>query len=138
MDFVADDAPEAIRVLEQPAVQAILEDPNCFLALVSPTGQHFMVSRNVQNVLGYTPEEYVKLNGLSQLLHPEDRPVADASYKGLREGPIELICRGLRKDGQYVWISSRLMMAEGAITAVVAPTHAVIEGAVWAPTPPFI
>ncbi len=138
MDYIADDVPDASRLLENPAVQQIMDDPNCFFAVVSPTGHHFMVSRGVETVMGYTPEEYVKLNGLSQLLHPEDRLVADASYKGLREGPIELICRGLRKNGEYAWLSNRLMMVEDMITAVVAPTPPVMEGAVWAPTPPFI
>lgn len=138
MDFVADDAAELSRFLEHPSVQAILDDPDCFFSVVTPTGNHLMVSRGVENVLGYSPQEFVALNGLSQLLHPEDRAVAESSYHGLRDGPIELICRGLQKNGEHAWISSRLMIMDGVITAVVAPTTEVMEGAVWAPTPPFI
>jgi hypothetical protein len=78
------------------------------------------------------------LNGLDDLLHPGDLAVAESARPALREGPIEMIVRVLKKSGLYVWISARLMQKQRLIRARMKPTREPIERAIWAPAPEFI
>lgn len=81
------------------------------------------VSETVENVLGYQPDELVKLNGLD-LVHPDERDRVRDWFKALRTQPEELVTieyRVKNKDGKWIWIENfgRNMLGNSRVSAIV-------------------
>ncbi|MFA4836219.1 MAG: PAS domain S-box protein, partial [Dehalococcoidia bacterium] len=75
-------------------------------------GKFKFVSRNVEKILGYTPEEMERENlsdRMATKVHPDDaekiREALRAVYRKDRELDTEL--RYKKKDGQWVWVNAR-------------------------------
>lgn len=89
------------------------------------------ISRNVEEIFGYTPEEV--LRGGRQLrisrIHADDLPLVTQSYNALfNEGrPFDLDYRMRRKDDRWIWVRNRslrtfrqegLLFADGLLTDI--------------------
>ena len=69
-------------------------------------------NREVITVLGYKPEEMMNFERMTaRLVHPDDQPMVDAHYDGMRhagDGDIRrLEYRARHSDGHWVWLSGR-------------------------------
>lgn len=74
-------------------------------------GQITYINPNVQQVLGYTPEEVLG-GGTEQRrarVHPEDVEAVTRSYEGLflENRIFDIEYRALHKDGRWIWVRSR-------------------------------
>ncbi len=78
---------------------------------VREDGRKVYVSRHVEQILGYSPDEiYAGGTGIcEQLLHPADIDQYRAAHEALfrDERPYAIECRFRRKDGAYVWVLDR-------------------------------
>jgi PAS domain S-box-containing protein len=87
---------ERFRLLAENASDVI------FRYKLEPTLGYEYVSPSVQNIFGYTPEDFYADPMLSfRLIHPEDRPLVEAIGEA-PESPLLLRCR--HRDGHQVWI----------------------------------
>lgn len=74
-------------------------------ARVSPEGWFLKANPACCELLGYSEEELTNLR-VRDVTHPDDRPQSVALVERalhLREAPIEIIKRYVRKDGELVW-----------------------------------
>ena len=85
------------RALEQ----TVVEVSGDVLAVVEPHGTIRLVSRAVEEQLGYTVEELIGANFLA-FVHPDDRQAAEDAFAAERAGAAAplLRCRVLTKDGR--------------------------------------
>lgn len=91
------------------------------------------VSRNVERIAGYTPEE-VCAGGSAFFLekvHPDDRSLIERSWKDLFSGgtKFDIEFRARRKDGSWMWVRDRaittyerdgIRCADGVLTDITA------------------
>lgn len=89
------------------------------------------VSPSVQNVLGYTPEEYRGLT-TPELIHPDDMPAAIETAVKLRAEPgcsYRSILRIKRRDGSWVWceIVGQNMLEEPSVNGVIQTLRDITE-----------
>jgi PAS domain S-box-containing protein len=63
------------------------------------------VNAAVPRISGFAAEEFTCRRGL-EFFHPDDRPMMEEEFRKLitRGGDSEFECRGLRKDGSFVWL----------------------------------
>jgi diguanylate cyclase (GGDEF)-like protein/PAS domain S-box-containing protein len=69
-------------------------------------------NREIITVLGYTPEEVLKIDDfMKMIVHPDDQPMINAHYETIRQvqdGEIRrLEYRARHADGHWVWLSGR-------------------------------
>lgn len=80
---------------------------------VREDGRKVYVSRHVEQILGYTPDEIYAggANICELLLHPADIDQYRAAHMALfsDERPYAIECRFRRKDGAFVWVLDRAM-----------------------------
>jgi PAS domain S-box-containing protein len=77
-------------------------------------GDWLYVSPQVEEILGFTPEEWLAMERpWQERVHPEDRPrVLELKAQMLAGGrPLSLEYRMLRRDGETVWISDQAWVA---------------------------
>ncbi len=92
--------------------------------LAGADGQAIYASPSIQGVLGYTPEEYMTLNG-AELTHPDDLEDGIAFFQSIREQPnISLPAHQTRfrhKDGSWRWIeyTATNLLADPTIGTIV-------------------
>jgi len=106
----------------QAAMYRLMVENTLDLIIRYDAGRHrIYVSPSSLEMLGYAPEEM--LGGYaSGTLHPEDRAEIDATF--WRVGPavpsLDLTFRGIRKDGQVIWVEGRYryLPEDGGILAV--------------------
>ncbi|WP_366511744.1 PAS domain-containing protein [Mesorhizobium sp.] len=74
------------------------------------------ISRNVKDLLGYEPEEYLEnADFWRDRVHPEDLPRVEKAYERLfEEGRLANEYRFRKKDGRYCWISDDLQLQRNA------------------------
>jgi PAS domain S-box-containing protein len=75
--------------------------------------EHFYVSPQVQEVFGYTTQEWTWTpNFWLDHVHPDDREwIADADLQTDRTGePVDLEYRFQRSDGEYVWVHDQAVL----------------------------
>lgn len=138
MDYVDGDGADAVDgFLQSDAVQALLEDPDVSLRLLTLSGKYLFVGRGVKKLTGYDPKEFVRMNAF-ELVHPEDMHVVNEARTAIEEGPVEMIVRARHKDGHFHWVSTRMMLEQGLVSVAVMPTTEPPGGAMWAPTDPFV
>src|SRR5260370_24234196 len=87
-------------------------------------GRWYFSSRQVENILGYTPEEWLALApNWDQSIHPDDLPVLLADEEQSQNGfPFQAEFRVNRKDGREVWLSDTAVIVQGS------DSHPVMEG----------
>ncbi|SIT59385.1 putative Adenylate cyclase [Mesorhizobium prunaredense] len=78
--------------------------------------QPTFISRNVKDLLGYEPEEYLEnADFWRDRVHPEDLPRVEKDYGRLfEEGRLANEYRFRKKDGSYCWISDDLQLQRDA------------------------
>src|SRR5215831_252924 len=74
------------------------------------------ISRNVKDLLGYDPEEYLESPDFwRSRVHPKDSPRILADYSRLfAEGHLSIEYRFRKKDGSYCWIGDELQLLRNA------------------------
>jgi two-component system cell cycle sensor histidine kinase/response regulator CckA len=95
-----------------------------YIADIGINGKWFYVSPQVENILGFTPEEWLALaTNWDQLIHPDDLPVVIAAEEQSQNGyPFQAEFRVRRKDGREVWLSDTAVIVQGS------DSHPVMEG----------
>jgi PAS domain S-box-containing protein len=95
-----------------------------YIAEIGIHGKWFYISPQVENILGYTPEEWLVLSpDWDQHIHPDDLPVVIAAEEQSRNGfPFQAEFRVRRKDGREVWLSDTAVIVQGS------DSHPVMEG----------
>jgi len=75
----------------------------------SASGQMLSVNQAIQPILGYTPEEALKLN-ITDLMHPDDLPKALQFREAVKRGesPPPMTYRLVTKTGEVRWIETHI------------------------------
>ncbi len=137
MEFVAKGKSALQSVLDNPKVTALMENPEVSFRLLSPEGEFLIVSRGVEGITGYTPEEYVKKKA-QDIMHPGDHDVAMEGWKAMAEGPVEVVTRAYHKEGHVFWGQGHGMMVEGGMAFAVRAVDEPPQGAYWRRIPAFL
>jgi len=78
----------------------------------SADGRFTFITRNITNILGYTPEEMMAetLESSALKIHPDDRPMALQAFREhLEHGtPYDVEYRRQRKDEEWIWLRNRV------------------------------
>jgi len=95
-----------------------------YIAEIGIHGKWFYVSPQVEEILGYTPEEWVAIaRDWDQHIHPDDLPIVLAAEEQSHNGlPFHAEFRVRRKDGREVWLSDMGVIVQGS------DSHPVMEG----------
>ena len=95
-----------------------------YIAEIGINGKWYYISPQVENILGYTPEEWLALSpNWDQHIHPDDLPVVIAAEEQSVNGfPFQAEFRVRRKDGREVWLSDTAVIVQGS------DSHPVMEG----------
>jgi two-component system cell cycle sensor histidine kinase/response regulator CckA len=95
-----------------------------YIAEIGINGKWYYISPQVENILGYTPEEWLALApNWDQHIHPDDLPVVIAAEEQSKNGfPFQAEFRVRRKDGREVWLSDTAVIVQGS------DSHPVMEG----------
>jgi two-component system cell cycle sensor histidine kinase/response regulator CckA len=95
-----------------------------YIAEIGINGKWYYISPQVENILGYTPEEWLALSSnWDQHIHPDDLPIVIAAEEQSRNGfPFQAEFRVRRKDGREVWLSDTAVIVQGS------DSHPVMEG----------
>ena len=102
--------------LETQQIFRLLIDHSAEMMILSPfNGDRRFVSRAVEEITGFTAEEYLNFSGWD-FMHPEDRPRAEATVEELKQGTLSHLIRyrTLHKDGNHRWV-------EATVTGYVEP-----------------
>jgi PAS domain S-box-containing protein len=88
--------------------QTLIEHSLDAIALIEPDGTVSYVSPSIVRVLGYLPDEFVKLAPF-QVVHPDDRDQARERFADIVKQPAgsqTVINRARHKDGSWRWIET--------------------------------
>ena len=101
---------EALRKSEEQYRRLLSNLPDITWTLNSE-GRSTYISKNVEDILGYTPEEVLG-GGVSRRLsrvHPDDVEALTNAYRALfqENRTFDLEYRTLHKDGRWIWMRSR-------------------------------
>lgn len=128
-------AEEALRVLasghadetlkaNEARFRAVVEKSLGAVTLSRHDGTRLYASAAVAALLGYTPEEFLRLTRHQQV-HPDDRPRIERELAELFERPghsVQTEWRAIHRDGSHVWLEATLtnLFDEPAVGALVA------------------
>ena len=79
------------------------------VALVTSKGKVTYASPGTEKLMGYTPEEFKKLNNPFELVPPDDRKLVSKLFAKLLKDPggaVHATYRVLHKTGKHIWIES--------------------------------
>ena len=95
-----------------------------YMAEIGINGKWHYISPQVENILGYTPDEWLALSPhWDQYINPDDLPVVIAAEEQSMNGfPFQAEFRVRRKDGREVWLSDTAVIVQGS------DSHPVMEG----------
>src|SRR5690349_5707680 len=91
-------------------LKALVEHSFDVIALVAPDATVKYVSPAIRRVLGYTPDEFIGLNGFGQI-HPEDIEQVRRHFGEVLKQPgtsLAIDARLRHKDGSWRWVESRV------------------------------
>ena len=116
VDAALRESEEWFRLLADSSPDVIFRRP------VSPAGPFNYVSPSILPMTGYTPEELCSdPEILFKLLHPADASiVAEASRQVTKAGAPIVQFRWVRKDGETIWVETRLAPIADETEAIVA------------------
>ncbi len=89
---------------------ALVENSADVIAVTDVSAKILYCSPSVKKALGYTVDEFRKMNGLD-LIHPDEKGAIQKFYGEVLQSPGEakyILHRYLHKTGKYVWIESTL------------------------------
>ncbi len=112
--------------------RALLEKNRDALALFDRDLKIIYITSSVENLLGYTPDEYAQFEDCFNLLHPDDQQQSRALTMALLQTPGASLTwqhRIKHKDGMYRWIEVTMtnLLADPAVEAVLANFRNVTE-----------
>ncbi|HTA59517.1 MAG TPA: PAS domain S-box protein [Candidatus Baltobacteraceae bacterium] len=117
---------EKARAEAETKYRMLVEHVNAitYIADIGLNGKWFYISPQVENILGFTPGEWLALStNWDQLIHPDDLPVVIAAEEQSQNGyPFQAEFRVRRKDGREVWLSDTAVIVQGS------DSHPVMEG----------
>ncbi len=117
---------EKARADAETKYQMLVEHVNAitYIAEIGINGKWFYISPQVENILGYTPEEWLALSpNWDQHIHPDDLAIVAAAEERSQNGfPFQAEFRVRRKDGRDVWLSDTAVIVQGS------NSHPVMEG----------
>ncbi|MBN8550009.1 MAG: PAS domain S-box protein [Deltaproteobacteria bacterium] len=91
--------------------RTLVERPGLVLVRAKPDGTYLYLSPHVQDIIGYTPQDFERTPGLFQrLLHPEDVAQHSKIYEtraSRSNKTVEVEYRVRKKDGNYHWFFER-------------------------------
>ncbi len=96
------EAENKIFSLEQ--LEALIDKAYDILVLFDQNNKEFFVSKSVTRILGYTPEEIIRITGLS-IMHPDDKTKVLKAFFSLRKNPdypLRIEHRMRHKSGHWV------------------------------------
>lgn len=88
--------------------QVLVEQSLDASALIEPDGRVAYVSPAIENVLGYTPDEFLEFAPF-QIIHPADHDAARRSFNDLlsqKHGSQTVVNRVQHRDGSWRWIET--------------------------------
>jgi PAS domain S-box-containing protein len=90
------------RKQAETAFRNIFEVSSDLICVANPSGEYIKVSRSCEEILGYTPEEFMNL-GWPKLVHPDDTELTRDKMAKQLEGAtaVNFINRFRHKDGSY-------------------------------------
>lgn len=99
----------------------ITENSRDAIMLSDFSGTRRYVSAAVERLVGYSDEEFAQQQSLD-MVHPEDRPQAEAVVKQLRSGAegAMIECRIRRRNGEYFWVEASLRVVRDSVTGAPA------------------
>ncbi len=111
--------------------RALIEHSYDVILLSKREGNYFYASPSLERVLGYTPEEFVKLNGFT-LIHPDDIPSIAQAFQTLLATPglsETRQFRGRHKNGSWRWVEATAtnLLHEPSVHAIVTNFHDIAE-----------
>jgi PAS domain S-box-containing protein len=121
---------EVLRSKEQ-RFRSLIENSSDAIALFKVNGTLLYASPSTQQVLGYTPEEFICLNAL-EIIHPEDRALVnqrcETAFNQPRVG-MRVEARAQHKDGRWLWMECTFtnLFGEPSVGAFVNNYHDISE-----------
>jgi len=113
---------ERLRYSEELFRSLVSNIPGACYRTDAATHTTLHLDESIVEIIGYRPVEFMGPNGLTLygLIHPDDRPLADAAYAAAmaRRDSFEVELRFLHKDGIYRWVMERgrgIFDAEGRL-----------------------
>jgi len=117
---------ERARAEAEAKYQMLVEQMNAitYMAEIGIDGQWYYVSPQVEQILGYTQDEWLSISrNWAQLIHPDDLPTVVAAEEASAKGePFQAEFRIRRKDGREVWLNDTGVVVQGS------EEHPVMEG----------
>jgi diguanylate cyclase (GGDEF)-like protein/PAS domain S-box-containing protein len=106
---VADEPAAGSDIVAQAAMyRIIIENSADVIVRYNAARRRIFVSPAVRKMLGYEPEEFIRINP-DEIMHPADFARVDPSFQRFIRDHIslELTFRLRRKDGQYIWVEAQ-------------------------------
>jgi PAS domain S-box-containing protein len=96
--------------LSEQRYRTLVETPNFVVMLLDTEGNYLYVSPQIQEWLGYTPEEFYRDGDIrKQIIHPDDLVATEEFHHAdLATAPQTMTYRWRDKDGEYRWASGAI------------------------------
>lgn len=110
----------------------IAEQASDIIHHIAPDSSLLYMSPSVEGVLGYTPEDFMKLKGAGDRVHPDDLVRLSAGYREFaRERDfLRLEYRFRHKAGHYVWLETTMRAVrepDGSLKEIIGMTRDMSE-----------
>jgi PAS domain S-box-containing protein len=111
--------------------RALIEHGTDAIALLTPEGTVIYASPSIERVLGYTPQEFMSINGFAVIL-PCDLPSLAHTFQHLLAIPGLVATQQVRsrhKDGSWRWVEATMtnLLNDPDVQAVVTNLHDITE-----------
>ncbi len=111
--------------------RALIEHSTDAIALLTPEGTVTYASPSIERVLGYTPQEFMTINGFD-IIHPGDLPSLAHTFQHLLAIPGLVATQQVRsrhKDGTWRWVEATMtnLVHDPDVQAVVTNLHDITQ-----------
>jgi PAS domain S-box-containing protein len=111
--------------------RALIEHSTDAIALLTPEGTVTYASPSIERILGYTPQEFMTINGFD-VIHPGDIPSIAHTFQQLLAIPGLVDTKQFRsrhKDGTWRWVEATVtnLLHDPDVQAIVTNLHEITE-----------
>ena len=111
--------------------RVLIEHSPEVIALLTPEGTVIYASPSIERVLGYSPQEFMTINGFA-VIHPGDLPSLAHTFQHLLAIPGLVATQQVRsrhKDGTWRWVEATMtnLVHDPDVQAVVTTLHDITE-----------